>query len=291
MKAGWDALAYHQSKIEQQGEQQDEDSLPYDTEAKVLVSPVRRSGRPPRGCQCNLRRKLEQEETLGAYFPEAQSNAEIMARLAAGAYDMLGYDCINPVFSVLAEAAALGREVTWGDKKNMPINRTSPWRETKDVKIPADFLEKPTTKAVLDAIRILRRKYGDHVAIQGKVMGPWTLAYQMHGAQDFLTETITAPSKVRSFLDRLQEITVLFGKAQIEAGADSLCLADHATGDLAVARCIPTFCFHTTGNSLCAWANRCCCTSAAIRWTGLTTSVTLDSTASILTRRWTPRQL
>ncbi len=175
---------------------------------------------------------LGQEELLEAYFPEAQYNGETMARLASGSYEILGYDCVNPVFSVLAEAAALGCEVQWGDKTNMPINRTSPWKEPEDVRIPADFLDKPTTKAVLDAIRILRRKYGQHVAIQGKVMGPWTLAYHMHGTQNFLMETITAPHKVRAFLERLQEISVVFGKAQIEAGADSLCLADHATGDL-----------------------------------------------------------
>jgi [methyl-Co(III) methanol-specific corrinoid protein]:coenzyme M methyltransferase len=45
-------------------------------------------------------------------------------------------------------------------------------------------------------------------------------------------ETLTAPEKVRDFLDRLKRVTYIFGKAQIEAGADALCLADHATGDL-----------------------------------------------------------
>ncbi len=35
-----------------------------------------------------------------------------------------------------------------------------------------------------------------------------------------------------SCLDRLKEATIVFGKAQIEAGADALTLPDHATGDL-----------------------------------------------------------
>ncbi len=178
----------------------------------------------------------EQQEALGAFFPDAQQDGELMARLASGAYSILGYDCINPVFSVLAEAAALGCEVAWGDKLNMPINRTSPWQKPEDVNIPTDFLKRPTTKAVLDAIRILREKHGDRVAVQGKVMGPWTLAYHMHGTQNFLIKTITEPDTVRGFLDRLKEITVLFGQAQIAAGADSLCLADHATGDLVSAK-------------------------------------------------------
>jgi [methyl-Co(III) methanol-specific corrinoid protein]:coenzyme M methyltransferase len=70
------------------------------------------------------------------------------------------------------------------------------------------------------------------VAIVGKVMGPWTLSYHVHGVQDFLLETITEPDKARRFLDALSEVTVLFGTAQIRAGADVLCIADHATGDL-----------------------------------------------------------
>jgi MtaA/CmuA family methyltransferase len=175
---------------------------------------------------------VEQQELTGAFLPDAHVDGERMARLAGAAHEVLGYDAVMPYFSVLAEAAALGAEIEWGSKESLPINRNSPWAEPEQVLIPADFLEKPSTRAVLDAIRILRGKYGDQVAILGKVMGPWTLSYHMHGVQAFLLETLTEPEKVRSFLDRMTEITVLFARAQIAAGADALCLADHATGDL-----------------------------------------------------------
>jgi [methyl-Co(III) methanol-specific corrinoid protein]:coenzyme M methyltransferase len=49
-------------------------------------------------------------------------------------------------------------------------------------------------------------------------------------------ETITDPDRVRGFLNRLKEVSVLFAKAQIDAGADAICLADHLTGDLASAK-------------------------------------------------------
>ncbi len=175
---------------------------------------------------------VEQMEITGAFFPEAHCDGEKMARLAAGAVEVLGYDAIMPYFSVQAEAAALGCEVDWGDIENMPVERSHPWSEPDQVCIPDDFLNKPSIKAVLDAIQILRAQYGHQVAIIGKVMGPWTLSYHVHGVQQFLLETLTAPAKVRGFLDRLKEVTVLFGQAQITAGADVLCIADHATGDL-----------------------------------------------------------
>ena len=175
---------------------------------------------------------VEQMELTRSFFPEAHLDGEKMATLAAGAYEILGYDAIMPYFSIQAEAAALGCEVDWGDRDNLPVERTHPWTDPEEVHIPVDFLEQPSTKAVLDAIRILRQRYGHCAAIVGKVMGPWTLAYHMHGVQAFLLETITDPERVRGFLDRLKEVTVLFGLAQIRAGADVLCIADHATGDL-----------------------------------------------------------
>lgn len=45
-------------------------------------------------------------------------------------------------------------------------------------------------------------------------------------------KTVTEPGTVHRFLDRLKAIPLLFGRAQIAAGVDVLCLADHATGDL-----------------------------------------------------------
>jgi MtaA/CmuA family methyltransferase len=175
---------------------------------------------------------VEQMQRTGAWFPAAHLDGAEMARLAAGAHEVLGYDAIMPVFSVVQEAAALGCDVDWGAVDTMPVACAHPWHDPNQVKVPGDFLDRPPIRAVLDAITVLRRAFGDRVAIIGKVMGPWTLSYHVHGIQDFLTETLLDPDKVRGFLERLKAVTLLFGRAQIAAGADLLCLADHATGDL-----------------------------------------------------------
>lgn len=174
----------------------------------------------------------EQEELTNSYFPDAHYDGIKMAKLAAGGYEILGYDCIYPVFSVITEAAALGVEINWGDKENMPVVKKSIWKDPEEVVIPSDFLEKPTTKAVLDAIKILRYKYGHAVAVFGKVMGPWTLSYHMYGVQETLMDSAANPDKLRAFMKKLKEVTVLFGKAQIAAGADIIQISDHATGDM-----------------------------------------------------------
>jgi MtaA/CmuA family methyltransferase len=196
--------------------------------AAILGKPVDRT---PVGSPTSVA-TVEQMVLTDGFFPTVHLDGMAMARLAAGAHEILGYDAIMPVFSVTQEAAALGCEVDWGAIDSMPVVRTHPWSDPDQVRVPEDFLERPPIKSVLRAVEDLRGAYGRRVAIIGKVMGPWTLSYHLHGLQDFLIETLLEPDKVRGFLDRLKTVSLRFGKAQIAAGADALCLADHATGDL-----------------------------------------------------------
>ncbi len=184
---------------------------------------------------------VELMEATHAYFPDAHLNPEKMASLAAAGHEILGFDTIAPYFSVQQEAEALGCEVDWGDPENMPVNTTSPYSEPEQIQIPADLLEKRPIRTVLQAISILRSRYGDRVAIVGKVMGPWTLSYHLAGLQPFLEDTLLNPDRVRSYLQVLKQVTIAFGKAQMRAGADVLVLADHATGDLVSPRCYRDF--------------------------------------------------
>ena len=184
---------------------------------------------------------VELMEATGASFPDAHLDPEKMADLAAGGHEILGYDTIAPVFSVQQEAAALGCDMDWGDPLNMPVNTNSPFSDPAQFHMPPDFLERPPIRAVLDALRLLRGRYGSEAAIVGKVMGPWTLSYHLYGLQSFLEDTILNPERVHGFLQAFKEVTIRFGRAQMEAGADLLVLADHATGDLVSPACYRDF--------------------------------------------------
>ncbi len=175
---------------------------------------------------------VELMKKMGVYFPEAHLDACQMAELASGGYEILGFDTIMPEFSVQQEAAALGCKVDWGNPHMMPDAKTHPVKDPKNTVIPENILEKPSIKVVLDAISLLRKEYGDRVAILGKVMGPWTICYHMVGVQNFLLMTSTELDKVRRFLDIYKEVTITFANAQLQAGADAIVLPDHATGDL-----------------------------------------------------------
>jgi len=171
-------------------------------------------------------------DRVQAPFPEAHYDAELMTRLAETAYTEAGFDTVMPVFSVVQESVAMGCEVDWGNKANWPTCTGALAQTADQMRIPADVLDKRETRCVLDSIAMLKRRLGDEVAIVGKTMGPWTLGYHAFGTQQFLMLTIDDPDGVKRSLEVLKELTVQFGIAQIEAGADVLTLPDHATGDL-----------------------------------------------------------
>ena len=106
------------------------------------------------------------------------------------------------------------------------------WKSINDIKIPPNFLEHPDNLAIINSIKILKKEYGNDVAIIGKTMGPWTLAYHVFGVEPFLLLSIDDPKMTMDCLKKLKEISNLFGQAQIDAGADVLTYPDHATGDL-----------------------------------------------------------
>ena len=106
------------------------------------------------------------------------------------------------------------------------------WDTPEDVKIPSGFLEHKDTSTIIRSIEILAQNFKKEVAIVGKTMGPWTLAYHVFGVEKFLLMTIDDPEMTKRALDKLKEISVMFGLAQIAAGADVLTFPDHATGDL-----------------------------------------------------------
>ena len=177
---------------------------------------------------------VELMDLVDAPFPDANRNPETMARLAATGYTELGFDTIMPVFSIIQESAALGCKIQWEQKDNWPTVKMSEpiWESPDDIKVPADLCTHPDTRCVTEAIKILRKEYGNEVAIIGKTMGPWSQGYHCFGVEPFLLMSLDDPGKTKLCLDRMKEITVEYGLAQIEAGADALTLPDHATGDL-----------------------------------------------------------
>ncbi|HSI79149.1 MAG TPA: MtaA/CmuA family methyltransferase [Solirubrobacterales bacterium] len=178
---------------------------------------------------------VELMDLVDAPFPAANREPELMARLAATGHTELGFDSVMPVFSIIQDSSALGCKIQWEQKDNWPtVKMREPIYEgPEDISYDVDeVLAHPDTQCVIEAIKILRRELGDDVAVIGKTMGPWSLAYHTLGVEPFLLMSLDDPAKTKEVLDRLKPLTIEFGVLQVEAGADALTLPDHATGDL-----------------------------------------------------------
>jgi [methyl-Co(III) methanol-specific corrinoid protein]:coenzyme M methyltransferase len=169
---------------------------------------------------------------VGVGFPEAHLDAAAMAGLAAAGHTVLGFDNVMPLFSVWHESAALGCRVSWGARERMPDCHDAPFKLDGEIRPRPDFLSRPECRVPLAALALLKKRLGGEAAVVGKVFGPWTLGYHLFGVEEFLVNTLLNPDAVRRAIDALKEVTVRFALAQIEAGADALCVGDHATRDL-----------------------------------------------------------
>lgn len=189
------------------------------------------AGRPSFGTGTSIVcRDLMRE--VGAAFPQAHTEPEAMFKLALAGHTVLGFDVVMPLFSVCHEAAAMGCRVNWGGPDSMPESGPPIFKTAEDIVIPEDLLTRPGCAVPIQALAMLRKELDGAAAVCGKVFGPWTQAYHYFGLEEFLVKTIEDPDEVKRILERLLPVTIQFARAQLDAGADCLLLADHATRDL-----------------------------------------------------------
>ncbi|SMP62534.1 [methyl-Co(III) methanol-specific corrinoid protein]:coenzyme M methyltransferase [Sphaerochaeta associata] len=175
---------------------------------------------------------LEGMKASNAYFPAAHTHPMQMADLAAVGYEVFGFDSIAPYFSVHLEAAALGAKVDFSDPNTTPFVTQRPMNKIDDFSLPPNFLAKQEFQALLKTISILKSRYKQSVPIIGKVIGPWTLAYNLYGVENLILDTILEPAKTQALITELSSIPLAFALAQFDAGADMITWAEHATSDL-----------------------------------------------------------
>jgi uroporphyrinogen-III decarboxylase len=70
------------------------------------------------------------------------------------------------------------------------------------------------------------------MVIVGELMGLWPQSYHVYNLRDFLIGTNTDSDKVRGFLDKLKDATLVYGRPQIQAGPESISWADQAIANL-----------------------------------------------------------
>ena len=99
---------------------------------------------------------ISQMEMMNSFFPDAHYDAKKMYELSRANYEVLGFDAIMPVFSVVIESYAIGCNVDWGRPDMMPQIKGKIWKGYEDIDIKDDFMDNHAVKAVLECISLLK---------------------------------------------------------------------------------------------------------------------------------------
>jgi [methyl-Co(III) methanol-specific corrinoid protein]:coenzyme M methyltransferase len=170
---------------------------------------------------------VELMDQVGAAWPEAHSDPELMAKLAIANYELSGLEAVRVPYCLTVLAEAMGCEVNMGTKNRQPSVTAHPYpKDLEGMKMPENLLDMGRIRAVLDAIKIIRERVGPDVPIIGGMEGPVTLASDLASVKSFMKWSIKKPELLGQVLDFASDATIAYANSMVLAGADVISVAD-----------------------------------------------------------------
>jgi MtaA/CmuA family methyltransferase len=172
-------------------------------------------------------------EKCGCFWPQAHSDAELMAGLTGAANRLAGVENVGVPFCVTVEAEAMGALVDLGSRENEPrvVGYAMETLTDMDKLTPLD-ITRGRVKVCIDAVRLLKTA-SPGVPIIANLAGPVSLATSLVDPLLYY-RALRQDKEAAHRLTRLAtDSAIAFGDALVEAGADVVCISDpSATGKL-----------------------------------------------------------
>ncbi len=170
---------------------------------------------------------VELMDEVGAPWPDAHTDPELMAKLAIANHELSGLEAVRLPYCLTVLAEAMGCEVNMGTKNRQPSVTAHPYpKDLEGLKMPENLLGTKRIPAVLEAIKIIREKVGPDVPVIGGMEGPVTLASDLSSVKSFMKWSLKKPDLFGQILDFATEATIVYANAMVEAGADIISVAD-----------------------------------------------------------------
>ena len=169
-------------------------------------------------------------ETRALKFHEIHHDAKKMVIAAASAHELYGWHSATLPTSLIVEAEAFGARVDYRDAEfvgvNMPeamwpIVPQAPFDSPQDVFVPqGDFAQRANIPLVCDALRQLKQRVGNEIAVGAWIAGPFTLGLYTVEYDTLLLDVKRAPRDVARALDIFADALIATANAYANAGAD-----------------------------------------------------------------------
>ncbi|KXS40380.1 MtaA/CmuA family methyltransferase [Methanolobus zinderi] len=184
-------------------------------------------------CSVTQTGTVELMEACGAFWPEANYDAEKMATLAIAGHEVAGLEAVRLPFSTTVIAETLGCTIAEGSVDVQPYELDFPCKTTDDAKkleIPGNLLESEGIRTVIEATGIIKEKVGDDVPIIAGMIGPAATAFYVAGANNYLRWCITEPEVFQELLAIGEAVCGEYANALYENGADAVIIIDSEAG-------------------------------------------------------------
>ncbi|MDW5562542.1 MAG: MtaA/CmuA family methyltransferase [Methanomassiliicoccus sp.] len=169
---------------------------------------------------------VDQMDAVGVHWPEAHTDARMMATLGAAGAKVFGFENARIPFCLTVEAEALGATVDLGKVDRTPMVKKHPFESDADPVFDKDFMHKGRAKTVIEATKILKKEVGHELPIVVGTTGPVTIAGHMIGTETLLLMMITEPETVHKFCKVAAAMEKEYQKALVAAGADVIAMSD-----------------------------------------------------------------
>jgi [methyl-Co(III) methanol-specific corrinoid protein]:coenzyme M methyltransferase len=179
---------------------------------------------------------VELMEKAQAWWPEANNEPRVMARLAKASHTFAGIESVRVPFDVTVDASAFGARTGMEsiDRQPAVIAPVFLSSETRTgIEVP-DPLHDGRSPVLLAAIRELSEdaELRDTPVICG-VTGPFMLSCQLRGMERAMIDVAVEPETIGQMLESATEWCISFIDEAIRAGADVIALIDAtSSGDI-----------------------------------------------------------
>ncbi|MDA8440971.1 MAG: MtaA/CmuA family methyltransferase [Peptococcaceae bacterium] len=179
---------------------------------------------------------VELMQACGSFWPKAHREADSMARLAYAAHSIIGFESVRVPFDLNVESEALGCTLDYvtGPGNGIDVQpsvRLTPVNAKEHLarlSIP-DPSKTGRMPAVIQAVQMLGdaiKKVGNEIPIFAATVAPFTLAGQIRGVDKFMRDLIKDPAFAHELLEKCYQTCLIYAKALVAAGADTLVLID-----------------------------------------------------------------
>ncbi|MCL2862529.1 MAG: MtaA/CmuA family methyltransferase [Methanimicrococcus sp.] len=170
---------------------------------------------------------VEQMEACGAFWPQANEEPELIAKLAEAGHTVVGYEAIRVPFDITAEAEFFGCQIKPGTREQQPsvIGHVASSPEDVDGLKDFEFGKGARVDRIIESVMILKAKYGDEIPIIGSMIGPFSLAQHLNGDSWFMGLMMDDPV-IQPLIDMTTDFCIRYAQEMVKAGASCIVIID-----------------------------------------------------------------